>query len=202
MRDRPTGRCPAARPFGHTAGVTKRLRLLSTAATVLIGLGLTACGEDAADRDGGAWADGRSKAPATSAAAPTEAPGAAESGPRKARPTESPSTPPFTMPTKAAGTPSARKVVDAFKAAGLAVPNIRDRSKDCGPDGVGIGCAQLLATDAVSVYVFPDEASATNQTEIWGTDAYRKGAVVLNYLGTKTSATERKRYDAVLAKLA
>jgi hypothetical protein len=106
------------------------------------------------------------------------------------------------MPTKAAGTPSARRVIDAFKAAGLAVPNVRDRSRECGPDGVGIGCAQLVATDAVSVYVFPDEASASNQTEIWGVDSYRKGAVVLNYLGTKTSATERKRYDAALAKLA
>lgn len=202
MCDRPTGRCRVAPRFGQTAGVTKRLRLLSTAATLLLALGLTACGKDAADQDGGDWADGRSKAPATSAAAPAEAPGTAESGRPKGRPTESPSTPPFTMPTKAAGTPSARTVVDAFKAAGLAVPNVRDRSKDCGPDGVGVGCAQLLATDAVSVYVFPDEASATNQTEVWGTDAYRKGAVVLSYLGTKTSVTERKRYDAVLAKLA
>ncbi|MFG2055006.1 hypothetical protein ACGFI9_13335 [Micromonospora sp. NPDC048930] len=182
--------------------MTNRLRLLSTAATVLIALGLTACGEDSADQDGGTWADGRSPAPATSAAAPTEAPGGAAAARPTGRPTESASTPPFTMPTKAAGTPSARSVVDAFKAAGLAVPNIRDRSRECGPDGVGIGCAQLVATDAVSVYVFPDEATASNQTEIWGNDAYRKGAVVLNYLGTKTSATERKRYDAVLAKLA
>jgi hypothetical protein len=71
-------------------------------------------------------------------------------------------------------------VVDAFKAAGLPVPDLRDRSRDCGPDGVGLGCAQLIATDAVSVYVFPDEASATNQTAMWGTDAYRKGAVVLS----------------------
>ncbi|MGR6317957.1 hypothetical protein Q2K19_03080 [Micromonospora soli] len=181
--------------------MTKRLRMLSTAATVLIALGLTGCGKDSADRDGGTWADGRSKAPATSAAAPTAAPNADDGRP-KGRPTESPSTPPFTMPTKAAGAPSARKVVDAFKAAGLKVPNVRDRSTECGPDGGGIGCAQLLATDAVSVYVFPDEATATNQTAVWGTDAYRKGAVVLNYLGTRTTATERKRYDDVLAKLA
>ncbi|MCW3841014.1 hypothetical protein ONA70_12980 [Micromonospora yasonensis] len=182
--------------------MTNRLRLLSAAATVLIALGLTACGKDSGEKDRGASADGRSEAPATSAATPGEAPATAGPGRPKARPTESPSTPPFTMPTKPAGTPSARKVVDAFKAAGLAVPNIRDRSTDCGPDGLGIGCAQLIATDAVSVYVFPDEASASNQTEVWGTDSYRKGAVVLNYLGTKTSATERKRYDGVLAKLA
>ncbi|WP_156313039.1 hypothetical protein [Micromonospora sp. HK10] len=181
--------------------MTKRLRLLSTAATVLLALGLTACGKDSADRDGGAWADGQSKAPATSPAAPDEAPDAAEGRP-KGKPTESPSTPPFTMPTKAKSAPSARRVVDAFKAAGLAVPNLRDRTKDCGPDGKGIGCAQLVATDAVSVYVFPDEASATNQTEMWGSDAFRKGAVVLSYLGTRTSTTERKRYDEVLTKLA
>ncbi|WP_328338904.1 hypothetical protein [Micromonospora sp. NBC_00421] len=180
--------------------MTKRLRILSATATVLIALALAGCGDDPADeRDGGAWADGRSKAPATSEAAPTEgAPKAAKPG---VTPSESPSTPPFVRPTKDKGAPAARKVVEAFQAAGLKVPDPQDRSKDCGPDGTGIGCAQLLVTDTVAVYVFPDEAAATNQTDLWGAKAYRAGAVVLNYLGTKTSAAEQKRYNDVLAKL-
>ncbi|MFY1627301.1 hypothetical protein ACN261_16780 [Micromonospora sp. WMMD723] len=180
--------------------MTKRLRLLPVTTTVLLALALAGCGDDPGDeRDGGAWADGRSKAPATSEAPPAEgAPKAEKSG---STPRESPSTPPFVLPTKKTSAPAARKVVDAFTAAGLKVPDPRDRSKDCGPNGTGVGCAQLMVTDAVSVYVFPDEASATNQTEVWGTKAYRAGAVVLNYLGTRTSAAEQKRYNDVLAKL-
>ncbi|MEH0935152.1 hypothetical protein [Micromonospora psammae] len=182
--------------------MTKRLRALPVALSVLVALGLSACGSDPGDdSDGGAWADGRSKAPATSAAAPADAPNEAAQGRPAGKPSESPSTPPFTMPKKAAGAPTARKVVDAFKAAGLKAPDVRDRSKDCGPNGGGIGCAQLLVSDAVSVYVFPDEATATNQSDVWGADAYRQGAVVLNYLGTRTAAAERKRYNDVLAKL-
>ncbi|MBY8871086.1 hypothetical protein K7640_04410 [Micromonospora sp. PLK6-60] len=190
--------------------MTKRLRMMSTAAAVLLAFGLSACGKDAADPDTGSWADGRSPAPTSSAAAapaptaPAAAPTAKstkDAAPTQRRPTESPSTPPFTMPTKAAKTPSARAVVDAFRAAGLSVPNVRDRTRDCGPDGLGIGCAQLVATDAVTVYVFPDEATATNQTDMWGSDAHRSGAVVLNYLGTRTPTAERQRYAAVLAKL-
>ncbi|MFJ6197150.1 hypothetical protein [Micromonospora sp. NPDC092111] len=181
--------------------MTKRLRILSATATVLVALGLSACGDDPADkRDGGAWADGRSGTPATAEGAPAD--GAAPKGAKPGTtPSESPSTPPFVMPTKAKSAPAARKVVDAFKDAGLKVPNLRDRSKDCGPNGLGVGCAQLLATDAVSVYVFPDEATATNQTDVWGIKAYRAGAVVLNYLDTRTSVAEQKRYNDVLATL-
>ncbi|WKU04754.1 hypothetical protein [Micromonospora sp. HUAS LYJ1] len=180
--------------------MTKRLRLLPVTTIVLLALALAGCGDDPGDeRDGGAWADGRSKPPATSEAPPAEgAPKAAKPG---STPRESPSTPPFVRPTKETSAPAARKVVDAFKAAGLKVTDPRDRSRDCGPNGTGVGCAQLLVTDAVAVYVFPDEASATNQTDVWGAKAYRAGAVVLNYLGTRTSAAEQKRYNDVLAKL-
>lgn len=191
---------PSTDRVRQTAGVTKRLRILSATAAVLAALALAGCGDDPADeRDGGAWADGRSKAPATTEAAPADGP------PKTAKPgttpRESPSTPPFVRPTKETSAPAARKVVDAFKAAGLKVPDPRDRSRDCGPNGTGVGCAQLMVTDAVSVYVFPDEASATNQTDVWGAKAYRAGAVVLNYLGTRTSAAEQQRYNDVLAKL-
>ncbi|SCG52528.1 hypothetical protein [Micromonospora halophytica] len=179
--------------------MTKRPRVLPVVATLLIALGLSACGDDPEPGDP-SWADGSPKPAATAEAAPPEAPQEAPpSAPRT--PSESPSTPPFTMPTKAAGTPAARKVVDAFKAAGLKVTNLRNRTVDCGPDGAGTGCAELLVTDAVKVYVFPTEANATNQTDIWGADAYRRGAVVLSYLGTKTSEAERKRYNDTLATL-
>ncbi|MEV4478651.1 hypothetical protein [Micromonospora coxensis] len=180
--------------------MTKRPRVLPIAATLLIALGLTACSDDPEPGDP-SWADGSPK-PATAGAAPPEAPQDAPPSGRPPRtPSESPSTPPFTMPTKASGTPGARKVVDAFSAAGLKVVNLRNRTVDCGPDGAGIGCAELLVTDAVKVYVFPTEATATNQTDVWGVDAYRKGAVVLSYLGTKTGDAERKRYNDVLARL-
>ncbi|WP_088977998.1 hypothetical protein [Micromonospora coxensis] len=180
--------------------MTKRARVLPIAATLLIALGLSACSDDPEPGDP-SWADG-SPRPASAEAAPPEAPQEAPpSGTPPRTPSESPSTPPFTMPTKASGAPGARKVVDAFSAAGLKVANARNRTVDCGPDGAGIGCAELLVTDAVKVYVFPTEANAINQTDVWGADAYRKGAVVLSYLGTKTAEAERKRYNDVLARL-
>ncbi|MFF5171097.1 hypothetical protein ACFY3U_00495 [Micromonospora sp. NPDC000089] len=182
--------------------MTKRPRVRWTLAVLALALALPGCGSDAADeRDGGSWADGKQRAPATSPAAPAKEPAATAKGGRPAAATESPSTPPYVLPTKASGAPAAAKVVDAFAAGGLKAANRRDRSADCGPNGLGVGCAQLLITDAVAVYVFPDEALATNQTDIWGKEAYRKGAVVLNYLGTRTPVAEQKRYNDILAKL-
>ncbi|TDC43271.1 hypothetical protein [Micromonospora sp. KC213] len=180
--------------------MTKHPRAQTITVLLLVGLGLTACGDDPEPGDP-SWANG-SPTPATAEAAPAEAPQESPAGGRGARrPAESPSTPPFTMPKRDPAAPAARKVVDAFKAAGLTVTNVRDRSADCGPDGAGLGCAELLVTDAVRVYVFPDEANASNQSDVWGADAYREGAVVLSYAGTKTSGAERKRYNDVLAKL-
>ena len=97
-----------------------------------------------------------------------------------------------------ASAPGAKQVVDAFRAAGLKVPRPKDRSVDCGPDGLGLGCSELIATDAVTVYVFPDETSASDIAETWGGQSYRRGAVVLNYLEAKTPAADRPRYEKVL----
>ncbi|MEU4568560.1 hypothetical protein [Micromonospora sp. NPDC023956] len=193
-------------------------RTLTVTALLVLATALTGCGDDTDDRpdsaasaDAPVWATPAEGTP--SATAPSAAPnaGATPSGPpRSGRPTPPPvapgepgrsSTPPFVMPTRSAGAPGARQVVDAFRAAKLPVSGVRDRSVDCGPDGAGLGCAELLVTDAVSVYVFPDEANAVNRADMWGADAYRKGTVVLGYLGTTTSAEQRKRYNAALAAL-
>ena len=78
------------------------------------------------------------------------------------------------------------------------MPRPKDRSVDCGPDGLGLGCSELMATDAVTVYVFPDETSASDIAETWGGQSYQRGAVVLNYLEAKTPAADRPRYEKVL----
>ncbi|WP_088980113.1 hypothetical protein [Micromonospora echinospora] len=202
--------------------MTSAPRTLTVAALLVLATALSGCGDDADDRPDSAaspsapvWAtpaEGTPPAPsATPSAGTAPSTGTTPSGPPRAgRMTPPPvvpsgpggaSTPPFVMPTRPAGAPSARQVVDAFRAAKLPVAGVRDRSVDCGPDGAGLGCAELLVTDAVSVYVFPNEANAMNQADMWGTDAYRKGTVVLSYLGTTTKADQRKRYDNVLAGL-
>lgn len=130
--------------------------------------------------------------PSADGAAP---PSAAPQGPTERRPA---SPPPVVLPKRPATAPGAKQVVDAFRAAGLKVPRPKDRSVDCGPDGLGLGCSELIATDAVTVYVFPDETSAGDIAETWGGQSYRRGAVVLNYLEAKTPAADRPRYEKVL----
>lgn len=105
------------------------------------------------------------------------------------------------LPQRPAGAPGANQVVSAFRAAGLTVPHPRDRSVDCGPDGLGLGCSEIVATDAVTVYVFPDETSASDIAATWGGQSYRRGAVVLNYLEARTPAADRPRYEKVLNNL-
>ncbi|MET8528040.1 hypothetical protein [Micromonospora sp. NPDC005172] len=127
--------------------------------------------------------------------APSPVPPAPPQGPVERRPA---SPPPVVLPQRPAGAPSARQVVDVFKAAGLRVTHPKDRSVDCGPDGLGLGCSEIVATDGVTVYVFPDETSAGDIAETWGGQSYRRGAVVLNYLEAKTPAADRLRYEKAL----
>ncbi|CCH16689.1 hypothetical protein MILUP08_41605 [Micromonospora lupini str. Lupac 08] len=105
------------------------------------------------------------------------------------------------LPPRPPGAPGARQVVDAFRVAGLRVTHPKDRSVDCGPDGLGLGCSEIVATDGVTVYVFPDETSAGDIAETWGGQSYRRGAVVLNYLEAKTPAADRPRYEKALNSL-
>ncbi|MET8349371.1 hypothetical protein [Micromonospora sp. NPDC005206] len=134
----------------------------------------------------------------SSASGAPSAPAVAPRGPTERRPA---SPPPVVLPKRSAGAPGAKQVVEAFKAAGLKVPHPKDRSVDCGPDGLGLGCSELIATDAVTVYVFPDEISAGDIAETWSGQSYRRGTVVLNYLEAKTPAGDRTRYEKVLANL-
>ncbi|MFG2046316.1 hypothetical protein ACGFIW_02640 [Micromonospora sp. NPDC048935] len=191
-------------------------RSLPAVAVLLAAVALTAgCGGDDADPSGAApTASSASPAPAPTAAdapsAPTPSvappsnggatsppapPSVAPQGPTQRRPA---SAPPVVLPERPAGAPGAKQVVEAFRAAGLKVAHPKDRSVDCGPDGLGLGCSELIATDTVTVYVFPDETSAGDIAETWGGQSYRRGAVVLNYLEAKTPAAERPRYEKVL----
>ncbi|MBQ1016329.1 hypothetical protein KBX71_00435 [Micromonospora sp. D93] len=122
-------------------------------------------------------------------------PPAAAQGTTQRRPA---SPPPVVLPKRPATAPGAKQIVEAFRAAGLKVSHPKDRAVDCGPDGLGLGCSELMATDAVTVYVFPDETSASDIAETWAGQSYQRGAVVLNYLEAKTPAADRPRYEKVL----
>ncbi|MEU4469890.1 hypothetical protein [Micromonospora sp. NPDC023888] len=191
-------------------------RSLPAVAVVLVAVALSAgCGGDDGDPSSAA-PTASSASPASPALAPTAAvppsaptpsvappstggaptpPSVAPQGPTQHRPA---SPPPVVLPQRPVGAPGAKQIVEAFRAAGLKVPHPKDRSVDCGPDGLGLGCSELIATDAVTVYVFPDETSAGDIAETWGGQSYRRGAVVLNYLEAKTPAVDRPRYERVL----
>ncbi|MDG4759454.1 MULTISPECIES: hypothetical protein [unclassified Micromonospora] len=189
------------------------LRSLPVLGVLLVAVAVTAgCGDDDADPPNAApiassvsapAATGLPSAPMPSAApsssgavaTPPAPPSVAPQGPTERRPA---SPPPVVLPRRPAGAPGATQVVNAFRDAGLKVPHPKDRSVDCGPDGLGLGCSELISTDAVTVYVFPDEISASDIAETWGGQSYRRGAVVLNYLDAKTPAAERPRYEKVL----
>ncbi|WP_141714846.1 hypothetical protein [Micromonospora mirobrigensis] len=188
--------------------MTNRLRVLPVAAALLTTLVLAGCGDDSADGSDATWANGSpspkaaadartAPAPATKASTrPAPAPSAERTTER--RPSSEPK---VVLPPRPTDAPAARKVVDAFRAAGLPAANVRNKSVDCGPDGLGLGCSEVVATDAVAVYVFPDRTSASDMADTWGAEAYHKDDVVLNYIGTGTPAAQRKKYDAVLDKL-
>ncbi|SDZ60043.1 hypothetical protein SAMN05421684_6976 [Asanoa ishikariensis] len=100
------------------------------------------------------------------------------------------------IPPRADGAPSARDVVDAFAAAGLPVPSPRDNSSNCASGG--LRCSELVTTDAISVYVFPDETSAE---EFAGPDTHRVGVVVLSYAAARTPEEDRPAYESTLTSL-
>ncbi|GIJ20229.1 hypothetical protein [Micromonospora lutea] len=135
--------------------------------------------------------------PSSAAARPTPA-GPDAGGTTERRPS---SPPPVVLPPRQADAPTGREVVAAFRKAGLKAANARDRSVDCGPDGLGLGCSEIVVTDNVAVYVFPDESSAGDLAERWSGAAYRSGTVVLNYLEGPTPPADRPRYAKVLDAL-
>ncbi|MGW1678516.1 hypothetical protein [Saccharopolyspora sp. NPDC002376] len=95
--------------------------------------------------------------------------------------------------------PTAQQVVEAFQRDGLAVPNPRDNtSGNC----ERLGCAQMVTTDAVTVMSFPDEAAATKIADQFGEDAFRRGAVVLQYAAARTPEDQRAKLEEALTALA
>ncbi|SNT50481.1 hypothetical protein SAMN05421812_107320 [Asanoa hainanensis] len=97
---------------------------------------------------------------------------------------------------RADGAPSAQDVVDAFAAAGLPVPAPRDNTAACASDVVR--CSELVTTDAISVYVFPDETTAA---EFATADTHRAGVVVLSYATAHTPESDRPAYESTLTSL-
>ncbi|GIJ07264.1 hypothetical protein ACFFMR_12380 [Micromonospora andamanensis] len=200
-------------------------RILPAVALIMITVAVTACGAEEPDRSPAAAPTPTVAVPSADPASPTgpaavpaptgEASPAAPAAPSNAAPRPSaagpgaggtterrpPSPPPVELPPRQAGAPTGREVVAAFRAAGLKAANVRDRSVDCGPDGLGLGCSELVVTDNVAVYVFPDESSAGDLAELWSGAAYRSGTVVLNYLEAPTPRTDRPRYEKVLDTL-
>jgi hypothetical protein len=94
--------------------------------------------------------------------------------------------------------PTAQAVVDQFVASGLPVPNPRNNSKNCKT----LGCTELITTDAISIYVWPNESSAQHQVDVAAGDAYRYGTIVLSYTAARTPSTDRPLYEAALKNIA
>ncbi|MFI7022443.1 hypothetical protein [Micromonospora sp. NPDC049900] len=182
-------------------------RILPALVLVAVTAALTACG--GGEKEQSSAGDPTSAPPPASAPAtapapsqtPSSAPPAAEptvTGSTERRP---PSPPPVKLPPRKTGEPSAREVVAAFRAAGLKAGKSKDRSVDCGPDGLGLGCSEIVVTDGVAVYVFPDEVSASDMAEVWAGASFRSGTVVLNYLEARTPRADRPGYEKALTDL-
>lgn len=83
--------------------------------------------------------------------------------------------------------PTASSVVEELSAL-YPAPNPRDNTGSCAGDG---GCVQLVTTDAVSVYQWPDEATARRFAG--GSDAVDVvGPFALSYRGAEQQATSEQ----------
>lgn len=84
------------------------------------------------------------------------------------------------LPTIAAGTVTAHDVIAAFVAAGLPATNRQDRTITAGCED--LKCAQMIAVDEVSVYLFSDVAHAAHYAEIFGANkVYQNGLLAIRY---------------------
>lgn len=84
------------------------------------------------------------------------------------------------LPTIADGTVTAHDVIDAFVAAGLPATNRQDRTITAGCDD--LKCAQMIAVDEVSVYLFSNVAQAAHYAEAFGADkVYQNGLLAIRY---------------------
>ncbi|MDA0250712.1 MAG: hypothetical protein O3A42_07115 [Actinobacteria bacterium] len=104
---------------------------------------------------------------------------------------------PVALPGGGSETLTAGQVIDAFVAAGLPANAPRDNSGRC----QSIGCVRLITTDDVSVYQFPDPASASKWADGLADSGYLSGLIVLRFNVGGSSPTDPAavpRYEAVL----
>jgi hypothetical protein len=94
--------------------------------------------------------------------------------------------------------PTAQAVVDQFVASGLPAPHPRDNSKNC----TTLGCAELITTDAISIYVWPTESSVQHQVDVAPGDSFRDETIVLSYAAARTPAADRPLYETALKSIA
>ena len=108
---------------------------------------------------------------------------------------------PVVLPSAVPDALTAEQVVDAFTAAGLPATDPRDNSGNCKQ----VGCVQLITTDDVSAYQFPDPESASKWATGLGESSYMKGLIVLRFnLGGSdpTDPAAIPQYQSVLDGLA
>jgi hypothetical protein len=72
--------------------------------------------------------------------------------------------------------PTAEEVLEAFQAAGLSAPEPRDNTPQSCPD---LECTQLITTETVSIYQWPDEETATSIQREYDFGDYQAGAIIL-----------------------
>jgi hypothetical protein len=77
------------------------------------------------------------------------------------------------------------------------LPNPRDNTASCAGQG---GCVQLITTDAVSVYQWPDEATAKRFAG-GRLDFDQEGPFVLSYAGTEQRTTDISTRVSYMVKL-
>lgn len=93
--------------------------------------------------------------------------------------------------------PTARDAIDAFREAGLNVPNARDNSHGCGT----LPCKSLITTDAFSVYEWEDEAAARRWAE-GNSTVLRNGHLTLGFAtGGSSVEVDPAPYEAVFSAL-
>ena len=102
-----------------------------------------------------------------------------------------------TTPTVSENTISAQSVVTAFEKANLPVTNPRDNSKNC----QDLGCQQMITTDDVTVVSFTDSAAEAKYVNAFGSNAYQKGPIVLQYAAARTPEATRATYQTQLNTL-
>lgn len=96
------------------------------------------------------------------------------------------------------GEPTAEDAIDAFRDAGLSIPNPRDNSHGCGD----LPCKALISTDAFSVYEWNNEAAARDWADSTSRPVLRNGTLTLGFAtGGSAVKVDPDPYEAVFSGL-